>query len=149
VTAIPLPEQIDLLSQLMQLEISGNAQIDVIRSRYDDEAEPIKSQLATISGEIKALRSSIAETMETLGVQTAGNDLIQVQRPSSTKWVIENLDTALAHIADLGKLNEVQSVVTNEASVKKLAEFVGGIDGVTKVTERGFKVVPVKSKAKP
>jgi phage host-nuclease inhibitor protein Gam len=132
----------------MQVEVSANAKIDAIRAEYDEKVEPIKQQIATVSGEIRTLRNEIAATMETLGVQTAGNDLIQVQRPSSTKWVIENLDTALAHIADLGKLNEVQSVVTNEASVKKLAEFVGGIDGVTKVTERGFKVVPVKSKAK-
>lgn len=144
--SIPLPEQIDLLSQWMQVEASANAQIDEIRAEYDAKAEPIKQQLATVQTEIRTLRGEIAETMETLGVQTAGNDLIQVQRPSSTKWVIDNLDTALAHIADLGKLNEVQSVVTNEASVKRLAEFVGGIDGVSKITDRGFKVVPVKAK---
>jgi len=146
VSTIPLPVQIDLLSQWMQVEASANAQIDEIRAEYDAKAEPIKQQLATVQTEIRTLRGEIAETMETLGVQTAGNDLIQVQRPSSTKWVIDNLDTALAHIADLGKLNEVQSVVTNEASVKRLAEFVGGIDGVSKITERGFKVVPVKAK---
>lgn len=145
-STIPLPVQIDLLSQWMQVEASANAQIDEIRAEYDAKAEPIKQQLATVQTEIRTLRGEIAETMETLGVQTAGNDLIQVQRPSSTKWVIDNLDTALAHIADLGKLNEVQSVVTNEASVKRLAEFVGGIDGVSKITERGFKVVPVKAK---
>lgn len=145
-TSIPLPEQIDLLSQWMQIEVSATAQIDEIRAEYDEKAEPIKQQLATVQTEIRTLRNEIAATMEALGVQTAGNELIQVQRPSSTKWVIENLDTALAHIADLGKLNEVQSLVTNEASVKRLAEFVGGIDGVTKVTERGFKVMPVKAK---
>lgn len=144
--SIPLPEQIDLLSQWMQVEAGALAQIDEIRSEFDAKAEPIKQQLATVGNEIATLRIAIKEQMETMGVQTAGNDLIQVQRPSSTKWVIDNLDQALAHIADLGKLNEVQSVVTNEASVKKLAEFVGGIDGVSKVTDRGFKVVPVKAK---
>lgn len=130
----------------MQVEAGALAQIDEIRSEFDAKAEPIKQQLATVGNEIATLRIAIKEQMETMGVQTAGNDLIQVQRPSSTKWVIDNLDQALAHIADLGKLNEVQSVVTNEASVKKLAEFVGGIDGVSKVTDRGFKVVPVKAK---
>ena len=141
-----LAEQIDLLSQWMQVEASANAQIDEIRTEYDAKAEPVKQQLATVQNEIATLRIDIKQSMESLGVQTAGNDLIQVQRPSSTKWVIDNLETALAHIADLGKLNEVQSLVTNEASVKKLAEFVGGIDGVSKVTDRGFKVVPVKAK---
>jgi hypothetical protein len=146
VTERNLAEQIDLLSQWMQVEASANAQIDEIRTEYDAKAEPVKQQLATVQNEIATLRIDIKQSMESLGVQTAGNDLIQVQRPSSTKWVIDNLETALAHIADLGKLNEVQSLVTNEASVKKLAEFVGGIDGVSKVTDRGFKVVPVKAK---
>lgn len=141
-----LVESIDLLSQFLQVKQSIDDQLSEMQAAFNEQTEPLIRQSADVNAEIMDTRRMVKEQMESLGVQTAGNDLIQVQRPSSTKWVIDNLDTALAHIADLDRLQEVQSIVTNEAAVKKLAESVGGLDGVSKVTERGFKVVPVKAK---
>lgn len=141
-----LIESIDLLSQFLQVKQSIDDQLTEMQAAFNEQTEPLIRQSADVNAEIMDVRRMVKEQMESLGVQTAGNDLIQVQRPSSTKWVIDNLDTALANIADLDRLQEVQSIVTNEAAVKKLAESVGGLDGVSKVTERGFKVVPVKGK---
>ncbi len=141
-----LIESIDLLSQFLQVKQSIDDQLTEMQAAFNEQTEPLIRQSADVNAEIMDMRRMVKEQMESLGVQTAGNDLIQVQRPSSTKWVIDNIHRALAHIADLDRLQEVQSIVTNEAAVKKLAESVGGLDGVSKITERGFKVVPVKGK---
>lgn len=141
-----IPELIDMLSQWMQVEQSVAIQVDAIRIRFDEEAGPLVKRLDDAKMEIGALRSTIKSRMEEIGATTVANDVIQVQRPSSTKWAVVNEELALAHLADLERLHEVRRVVTDQVAVINIAKQLGKLEGVEQVTERGFKVVPVKQK---
>ncbi len=141
-----IPELIDMLSQWMVVEQSVAVQVDAIRARFDEEAAPLVQRLDDAKLEISALRGTIKARMEEVGATTVANDLIQVQRPATTKWAVVNEELALAHLADLERLHEVRRVATDQAAVINIAKQLGKLDGVAQVTERGFKVVPVKQK---
>lgn len=141
------PSMQELLGELagwMGRAAEDKAEIDKIQHAAANEAAAYVLGYDEAQAEIKRLRDAIKERMEVEGVRTVENDAIQCQRPKREALTVVDQDKACAHLADLGRLEEVQRVTVDEKAVLWIAETLGKLDGVEKVTTYGFAVKAVK-----
>lgn len=141
---LTLAEAMDLLGQWTEIAKRVKADYDEQEAMFLAEVAPLVEKIDAAKSEVADLRATVERLMIEQGIRTLDGDGFQAQRPKSTRLQIVNLDQALAHIADLGKLDQVQRLVTDERAVLDLAKATGGLDGIEKVEVYGFKIVPSK-----
>jgi hypothetical protein len=138
----------DLLAELascMQAVKEEKAEIDRIQQEAANEAAAYVLRHDEAKAEVDRLRAAVRERMEAEGVRTVENDDLQITRPKKSALMVVDEDKACAHLADLGRLAEVQRVTIDQQAVLWLAQTIdGGLEGVEEVTTFGFAVKALK-----
>lgn len=142
---ISIPDAFAALRHWTDRAAEDKAEIDRIDEEAKREAAAYVLRYDEAQAEITQLKAQIEAAMEAQGITTVEGSGLQAQRPKKTRTVITNLDIACAHLADLGRLPEVQRLVVDQQAVLRIAEYrEGGLDGVETQTSRGFRIVKSK-----